>query len=118
MLQPVESASVPANVVRSTLHRVVAGIAAVPVFLWFALSIVAPGFMEPVFANPPAMLGLPAGVVIIAFAEVLALLGWLVARRAQTLGVALTALVFLTIPALLLIVMAPALILSIVGLAV
>jgi hypothetical protein len=118
VLQPVESASVSANVARSPLQRVVAGIAAAPVFLWLALWIVAPGFMDPVFANPPAMLGLPAGVVIIAFAEVLALIGWLVARRAPTLGVALAALAFLTIPALVLIVMAPAVILSILELAV
>jgi hypothetical protein len=118
VLQPVESANVPAKVVRAPLLRVIAGVAAVAVVLWFALWIVAPGFMDPVFDNPPAVLGLPAGVSIIAFAEVLALLGWLVTRRAQTLGVALGALAFLTLPAIVLILMAPALILSILELAV
>ena len=44
--------------------------------------------------------------------------GWLVARRAQTLGVALGAIAFLWLPALLLIVMAPALILFIINTAV
>ncbi len=117
MLQPVESANVPANAARSPLQRVVAGIAAMAVILSFVLSIVAPGFMDPVFANPPAILGLPGGVVLIAFAEVLALLGWFVTRRAQTLGVALGGLAFLTLPAIVLILMAPALILSIVELA-
>ena len=53
-------------------------------------------------------------VVIIAFAGGMALFGWLVARRAQTLGVALGALAFLTIPALVLIVMTPALILFVI----
>ena len=85
--------------------------------LWIALWILAPGFMEPVFINPPAMLGLPAGVVIIAIAGGLATLGWLVARRTRSVRVALGAVTLLTIPALLLIVMTPALILIIVNLA-
>ena len=118
MLQPVESADVPAHVARSPLQRVMAGIASIPVMLSLALWSLAPGFMDPVFANPPAVLGLPGGVVIIAFAEVLALLGWLVARRAQTLGVALGALAFLTVPAILLILMAPVLVLLIINTAI
>ena len=114
VLQPVESASVPATAPRSPLLRVVAVIASVPVILWVALWFVAPGFMEPVLMNPPAVLGLPAGVVLMAFAGGMALFGWLVARRAPTLGIGLGALAFLSIPALLLIVMAPALILFVV----
>jgi len=78
------------------------------------LWVLAPGFMEPVRLNPPAVYGLPMGIVIVAFAGGMALFGWLVARRAQTLGVALGALALLTIPALLLIVMAPRLILFLV----
>lgn len=114
VLQPVESASVSATVARSPLQRVVVVIASVPVILWVALWVVAPGFMEPVMSNPPAVLGLPAGFFLVTFAGGMALFGWLVARRARTLGVALGALAFLTLPALLLIVMAPALILFII----
>ena len=117
VLQPVEPANAPATGTRSPLQSVAVVIASVPVPLWIALWILAPGFMEPVFLNPPAVLGLPAGVVIIAFAGGLATFGWLVARRARTVGVALGAVTFLTIPALLLIMVTPALILIIVNLA-
>jgi hypothetical protein len=67
--------------------------------------------MEPVMSNPPGILGLPAGFILVAFAGGMAVFGWFVARRAQTLGIALGALAFLTTPALLLLVMAPALVL-------
>ena len=99
------------------MQRVAVVVASVPIILLPALWVVAPGYMEPLTLNPPATLGLPTGVVIVAFAGGMALFGWLVARRAQSLGVAL-GLAFLTIPALLLIVVTPALILSIVNSAV
>jgi hypothetical protein len=111
VLQPVEPTNVPTTATRSPLQRVAVVIASVPVILWVALWVVAPGFMEPVMSNPPAVLGFPMGLFLVAFAGGMALFGWLVARRAQSLGLALGALAFLTIPALLLIVMAPALIL-------
>jgi hypothetical protein len=117
VLQPVEPANAPAPGTRSPLQSVAVVIASVPVPLWIALWILAPGFMEPVFLNPPAMLGLPAGVVMITFAGGLAALGWLVARRTRSVRVALGAVTFLTIPALLLIMATPALILIIVNLA-
>jgi hypothetical protein len=111
VLQPVEPATAPTTLARSPLQRVAAVAASVPLILLVGLWVVAPGFMEPVMFNPPAVLGLPAGFFLVGFAGGMALFGWLVARRAQTLGVALGALAFLTVPALLLIVMAPALIL-------
>ncbi len=114
VLQPVEPANVPSTTPRSPLQRVAVVIASLPVILGVALWVVAPGFMEPVMSNPPAVLGLPMGFFLFAFAGGMALFGWLVARRAQTLGVALGALAFLTIPALLLVVMAPALILIVI----
>jgi hypothetical protein len=118
VLQPVEPAAAPTTPTRTPLQRVAVVVASVPVILWAALWVVAPGFMEPVMSNPPAVLGLPAGFFLVAFSGGMALFGWLVARRTQTLGVALGALAFLTLPALLLIVMAPALILFIVETAV
>jgi len=111
VLQPVEPTNTPGTAARSPLQRVAVVLASVPVIMWAGLWVVAPGFMEPVMSNPPAFLGLPMGLFLVAFAGGMALFGWLVARRAQTLGVALGALAFLTVPALLLIVMAPALIL-------
>lgn len=118
VLQPVEPAAAPTTPTRTPLQRAAEVVAAVPLILWAALWVVAPGFMEPVMANPPAVIGLPAGFVLITFAGIMAMVGWLVARRAQTLGVALGALAFLTLPALLLIVMAPALVLFVIGMAV
>jgi hypothetical protein len=117
VLQPVEPTNVPAPAARSPLLRAVEVVASVPVIVWAAVWVVAPRFMDPVFLNPPAMLGLPAGVFPVAFAGGMAVFGWLVARRARTLGVALGALVFLTIPGLLLLLLAPALILVVFNLA-
>jgi hypothetical protein len=117
MLQPVESADTSVTVARSPLLPGASFIATVPMILWVALAAFAPGFVDPVFMNPPAMLGLPAGVVIIAFAMAIAFLGWVVIRRARTVGVVLVALVFLTIPAMLLLLLTPALVLIVVNLA-
>lgn len=114
VLQPVEPAAPPATPMRSPVHRVAVVVASVPVVMLAALWIVAPGYMDTVGFNPPAVIGLPMGIVIVAFAGGMAVFGWLVARRAQTLGVALGALAFLTIPAFLMIVLAPVLILFLV----
>jgi hypothetical protein len=114
VVQPVEPATVPTAPARSPLQRVAAVVASVPVVMLAALWIVAPGYMDTVGFNPPAVLGLPMGVVLVAFAGGMAVFGWLVARRAQTLGVALGAVAFLTIPAFLMIVLTPVLILFLV----
>jgi CHASE2 domain-containing sensor protein len=80
--------------------------------------VVAPGFMDPLFANPPAIAGLPAGVVFLFLALVWAVLGIVVARRARsTLGIAFTLVVF-TLPALFAILVGPALILIVQNLAI
>ena len=117
MLQPVESADTSATVARSPLLPGASIFATVPMILWAALAAFAPGFVDPVFMNPPAMLGLPAGVVIIAFAMAIAFLGWVVIRRARTVGVVLATLLFLTIPAMLLLLLTPVLVLIVVNLA-
>lgn len=115
VLQPVEPTNVSAATAgRSPLQRVAVVIASVPLILLAALWVMAPGFMEPVGFNPPAVVGLPMGIFLVAFAGGMAVFGWVVARRAQTLGVALGALAFLTVPALVLILMTPALILFLV----
>ena len=112
VLQPVESANVPANMARSPLivssrYRVGAGD---PVAR--AVGSLLPGSWTRCSPIPPAVLGFPVGVVFMAFAGGMALVGWLVARRTRSVRVALGALTFLTLPALLLIVMTPALMLS------
>lgn len=117
VLQTVEPTNTSAVEAKSPLQRIAVVIASVPMILWAAVWVVFPDFMEPVFSVPPAVLGLPMGIILIAFAGAMATLGWLLARRARSVRVALGALAFLTIPALLLIVMTPALMLIIFNMA-
>lgn len=111
VLQPVDPAPAVAPPERPRSQRIAVGVATVPIVLWAVLWLVAPGFMEPIFSIPPAILGLPAGLVVSAFALGTATFGWLVARHARSRVIALGALLFLTAPALALIVMTPALVL-------
>jgi len=52
-----------------------------PIGLAGFLFIAAPGFMEPMFANPPEILGLPAGVVILIFGGFMMFMGFMFIRR-------------------------------------
>jgi len=56
-------------------------VAGLPIGLAGILFIIAPGFMKPMFDNPPAILGLPAGVVILIFGGFMMFLGFLAIRR-------------------------------------
>ena len=52
-----------------------------PIGLAGFLFVIAPGFMEPMFENPPAFLGLPAGVVILFFGGFMMFIGFMLIRR-------------------------------------
>jgi tight adherence protein B len=52
-----------------------------PIGLAGFLFVAAPGFMEPMFANPPAVLGLPAGVVILCFGGFMMFIGFMMIRK-------------------------------------
>ncbi|HEV8402720.1 MAG TPA: type II secretion system F family protein, partial [Candidatus Limnocylindrales bacterium] len=52
-----------------------------PIGLAGFLFIAAPGFMKPMFDNPPAILGLPAGVVILIFGGFMMFMGFMFIRR-------------------------------------
>ena len=52
-----------------------------PIGLAGFLFIAAPGFMDPMFANPPAIAGLPAGVVILIFGGFMMFIGFMLIRR-------------------------------------
>ena len=56
-------------------------VAGLPIGLAGILFIIAPNFMKPMFENPPAVLGLPAGVVILIFGGFMMFLGFLFIRR-------------------------------------
>jgi tight adherence protein B len=52
-----------------------------PIGLAGFLFIAAPGFMAPMFANPPGILGLPAGVIVLAFGGFMMFIGFMLIRR-------------------------------------
>ena len=52
-----------------------------PIGLAGFLFIAAPGFMEPMFANPPGILGLPAGVIILIFGGFMMFIGFMLIRK-------------------------------------
>jgi len=52
-----------------------------PIGLPGFLFIAAPGFMKPMFDNPPAILGLPAGVVILIFGGFMMFMGFMFIRK-------------------------------------
>ena len=52
-----------------------------PIALAGFLFVAAPGFMEPMFLNPPAVLGLPAGVVILIFGGIMMFIGFMLIRK-------------------------------------
>ena len=52
-----------------------------PIGLTGFLFIIAPGFMDPMFANPPGVLGLPAGVIILMVGGISMFFGFMAIRR-------------------------------------
>ena len=56
-------------------------VAGLPIGLAAFLFVAVPGFMAPMFANPPEILGLPAGVVILIFGGFMMFLGFLAIRK-------------------------------------
>jgi tight adherence protein B len=56
-------------------------VAGLPIGLAAFLFVAAPGFMDPMFLNPPGVLGLPAGVIILMFGGFMMFLGFLFIRK-------------------------------------
>ena len=56
-------------------------VAGLPIGLAAFLFVAAPGFMEPMFANPPEILGLPAGVIILMIGGFMMFLGFMFIRK-------------------------------------
>jgi tight adherence protein B len=52
-----------------------------PIGLAGFLFVAAPGFMDPMFQNPPGILGLPAGVIILCIGGFMMFIGFLLIRR-------------------------------------
>jgi Flp pilus assembly protein TadB len=56
-------------------------VAGLPIGLAAFLFVAAPGFMAPMFANPPEILGLPAGVIILMIGGFMMFLGFMFIRK-------------------------------------
>jgi tight adherence protein B len=56
-------------------------VAGMPVILMGLLFVLAPGFMQPLFENPPGIMGLPAGVIILAIGGFFMFIGFMAIRR-------------------------------------
>lgn len=81
-------------------HRYGYLIACLPFVVLVTLVIVAPTFLDPIYDNPPAILGLPAGVVLLAAGIVWGALAFVVIwATSSRLGV-LIAQLFFTLPAM------------------
>ena len=52
-----------------------------PIALAGFLFVASPGFMAPMFANPPAVMGLPAGVIILCLGGVMMFIGFMFIRK-------------------------------------
>jgi hypothetical protein len=118
MAEPVEPA--PASMTSSSratrLQRVGYAIAGIPFAMILVAQVLAPGFLEPIFANPPEIVGLPAGIVLLFVAAIWASLAFVVIRANPSgLGIAVGLLVF-TVPAILAILYLPSTILIVLNL--
>jgi tight adherence protein B len=52
-----------------------------PIVLVILISFIAPTFLEPLFRRPPEVLGLPLGLIVLAFGAFMMLLGFIAIRR-------------------------------------
>jgi tight adherence protein B len=56
-------------------------VAGMPIGLMALLFVLAPGFMKPLFENPPGMFGLPAGMIVLAIGGFMMFIGFMLIRR-------------------------------------
>jgi hypothetical protein len=89
--------------------RVVAGL--LPLWILLFQLIAFPGWMDPVLANPPEVVGLPGGVLLVVAALAVMAIGIEVLRRTSSNRTALLAFLALTVPAAAVVIVAPALVL-------
>jgi hypothetical protein len=73
-------------------------IALVPLWVGILLGLFAAGYMEPVFANPPQIVGLPAGMVVVFIAGLLMAFGVLAMRATTSQVLRSAAFLLFTVP--------------------
>ncbi len=103
---------------RTGLMRLGYAIASLPFIVILFGAAFAAGFFEPVFANPPEILGLPAGIIVLFLAATWASIAFLAIRETRSgIGIALAVLAF-TIPSTIVIILTPAVVLIVLNLTV
>ena len=96
---------------RADLRGLLLGL--VPLGSLVILSVAVPGSWDAIGANPPAILGLPLGIVVVGIALGLMVLGLVALARASSERSTLLAFVGLTLPSTILMAAAPVLVLLI-----
>ncbi len=91
-------------------------VALLPLWVGILLGVLAPGYMDGLFLNPPSVSGLPAGIVITFVAGLLMAMGVLVIRWTSSPVGRGAAFLLLTVPSFLVVAITPAIILIIVTL--
>ena len=115
---PIGAPNQPTAQQRRVTRRVAILVAFVPLWLVLGLSIVAPGFMDPIYNNPPGIVGLPAGVVLVGLALGWMALGVAVIASVHSVRAQLAAYLLFAVPAAMFILFIPATIVIIQNLAV
>jgi hypothetical protein len=83
-----------------------------PAWVFLILVAVSPHLMDPILENPPGIVGLPLGILILAAALVVMASGLVVLRRASSVMSMILGFVGLTLPATVVVILAPALVLA------
>jgi hypothetical protein len=91
-------------------------LASVPFILLIVAQVVAPSAFEPVFSNPPAIVGLPAGIVGLFVVAIWASLALVVIRATRSSAGIGVALIVFTVPAILAILAMPAVVVTVMNL--
>jgi hypothetical protein len=116
--KPVDPGSVALTAAseRSGPTRLGYALACLPFIVLVIAPPIAPGYMEPIFANPPEIVGLPAGMVALFLIAAWASLAFVAIRASRSgVGIAVGLVVF-TVPAIVAIALLPSVILVILNL--
>ena len=98
----------------SAIHWVAIGLLPLGVLLF--LAVLTPNFIDGAFLNPPAMLGLPFGVAVIAGGILWSALGAVVMANTSSIGLRTLALIVFTIPSTVIVLLSPAVVLILLNL--
>jgi hypothetical protein len=93
-----------------------AAIGLLPLWTLPVLAVLAPDYLHAAILNPPAMLGLPFGVVAIGGGILWAALGVVVMANTTSIGLRILALILFTIPSTVIVLFCPAFVLILINL--